>query len=64
MRGTIVQRDKMKLIKDIENGNEFLVPPELLTHFKLLPIQGQARIEIEGLEIEKKSSIYLLKIMF
>ena len=53
LRGTIIQRDEMKLIKDIENGDEFSVPPELLTHFKSLLIQGQTRIEIEGLEIEK-----------
>ena len=43
----------MKVIKDIENGNAFSVPPALLTRFKSLLIQGQTRIEIKCLDIEK-----------
>ena len=43
----------MKMIKEIEDGDTFSVPPELVNHFKSTLIQGQTRVEIEGLEIEK-----------
>ena len=53
LRGTVIRGDKMKMIREIEDSDTFSVPPELVNHFKSTLIQGQTRIEIENLEIEK-----------
>ena len=53
LRGKMIRSDKMEIIKEIENCDTFLVPTELVNHFKSMIIQVHNRIEIEGPEIEK-----------